>query len=183
MPVALDVDWSHVRTLACAVGLKVAAARLGLPYDAVRQRSSREEWFANIPRNQVLPPTVKKPVTLVTTPAEALVQELKDLGSKSRVSLARGLAKAAHSVEVMDGNEILERAGDVKSTAQSLALVHAWSANSPVVKVALNVTGEAQVSVTSEQPTLDAEWCDAGEAEPTQTVDTWTNALDDAAFQ
>lgn len=163
MPAALDVDWEAVRTLAVAIGLKAAAERLGLPYDAVRQRSSREEWFASLPRNQALPPTVARPVTLVTSPAQALQAELAELGGKSRLSVARGLAKASEEIERMDGQEVLADASNVKQTVQSLAVVHGWAANVAITKVSLRLTGEHQVQdvqAVEDQP-IEAEWRDA----------------------
>lgn len=164
MPAALDVDWEQVRTLAVAVGLKVAAERLGLPYDAVRQRSCREDWLTSVPRNQALPPTVRQPVTLVTSPAKALADELSALGGKSRLSVARGLAKASAHIETMDGQEIVEDAANVKQTVQSLAVVHGWAANAPVTKIALHLTGGHSVTV-EEGTTMEAEWCDGDDVQ------------------
>lgn len=160
MPAALDVDWEQVRTLAVAVGLKVAAERLGLPYDAVRQRSSREQWLASVPRNQPLPPTVKQPVTLVTSPAEAMRNELADLNGKSRLSVARGLRKASSHIEQMDGQGIVEDAANVKQTVQSLALVHGWAAHQTITKVAINLTGTAG-DLSAPPATIEAEWEDS----------------------
>lgn len=157
MPAALDVNWNEVRTLAIAIGLKAASERLGLPYDAVRQRSSREEWFTALPRNQTLPATVRQPVTLVTSPAKAMADELADLGSKSRLSLARGLAKASDHIATMEGPQILDRSADVKQTVQSIAAVHGWAAQSGP---GLNVNLRLAVTAQAEGPVLEAEVVD-----------------------
>lgn len=161
MPAALDVNWEEVKMLAISIGVREAARRMELSEDAVRQRSSREGWLANLPRSQPLPPSMVRPVTVVTSAANLLVQELSDLGGKSRIAVARGLHKGAKEIEQMPGSYIVANATDIQSTVKSLAVIHAWQADRPATKINLHVTG-GNVQVEPEQVrTIDAQWSDA----------------------
>jgi len=187
MPAALEIDWPSVRILAMAVGVREAARQLGISEGAVLQRSTREKWLADPQIRSVVARTVSERQSAlssaVITPAEAMQNELKKLNSESRMGFARGLHKAALSVQELSGDAVLEQAQNVKATIQSAATIHGWSASSPVVKVALNVTGEAHVQVSEEPHTMEAEWCDAGEAQSNvQAVDSWGVTMDDPAF-
>lgn len=148
MPAALDVDWEQVRAVAITVGVRESARRFGLPEDAVKQRSWREGWLRQLPRNQQLPPTVLKPVPVVTTAAEELAREMRDLNSRSRLSMARGLHKAAEVIETRDGQENLIDASNVKATVQSLNMVHGWQdAGGTRVTMNFAATGGQQATV------------------------------------
>jgi citrate lyase gamma subunit len=92
-------------------------------------------------------------------PAEILVQEYRDLGAGTRMCLARGLHKAAKKIEVMDGDDIIEKAEKIKSVVGSVASVHAWAADVVPTKIALTVTG-ANVQIEDEGA-VDCEWSDA----------------------
>ncbi len=161
MPVALDVDWSSVRTLAVAVGVREAARRLGLSEEAVMKRCSREGWLAEPEMRAAAARSVQERSSAlsacVRSPAQELAKELLALGSKSRIGFARGLAKAASHVETLEGPEMLEKAQEVKATIQSAALVHGWSANAPVTRISLHVSGH-DTGLPDAGTTVEAEW-------------------------
>lgn len=160
MPAALDLDWEAVKTLSIAIGVAEAVRRMGIEQHAfaVYQRAKREGWrIRERPRGTPLPPTVLKPVPLVKTPSQVMAEELKDLGSRSRLSLARGLAKGAESVEHMDGDEIRLDAANVKSLVQSTSIVHGWQNSAPTVNVNLGMTAQRE---GTQPETLEAEWSD-----------------------
>jgi hypothetical protein len=89
MPKPLNVDWSAVRVLAVAVGVREAARQMGISQDAVRQRSKREGWMSS-PKT-VAQRALAKPVTSVSphalSPADALAHmaELRVLIAHNRV--------------------------------------------------------------------------------------------------
>lgn len=132
------------------------------------QRSKREGWLDS-PEARLAVSRAREHRAYMTTgsqqasavsPATALQQELAALNSKSRLGMARGLAKAAAHVETLDGQEVLEDASNIKQTSQSLALVHGWAANAPAARIDLRITGAHEVS--AEQPSaIEAEWSDA----------------------
>ena len=80
MPKPLNVDWSAVRVLAVAVGVREAARQMGISGDAVRQRSKREGWMA-FPKTEAQR-ALAKPVTSVSPhvlpPADALDNVLQE---------------------------------------------------------------------------------------------------------
>lgn len=156
MPAALDVNWGEVRMLAVQIGVREAARRLDLSEEAVKKRCTREGWLAGLPRNVPLPPTMVRSVPNVPSASQIMVQELVQNGQKSRLALSRGLRKAAEHVEHMDGQEILIDAQNIKSTAQSLSLVHGWQNQAPTAKISLSlVAGQEQQPMT-----IDAEFTD-----------------------
>lgn len=160
----VEIDWPSVRMLAITVGVREAARRMGINEYAVLKRSQREQWLATpeariAAANSVRERSYSALSSAVLTPAQAMAQELAGLGQKSRLSIARGLSKAAEHVETMDGQEVLIDAQNIKSTAQSLSLVHGWQNDKgTTVKVALSVTGEKtvqSVEVQSDMPVIE----------------------------
>ncbi len=99
------------------------------------------------------------------SPAALVHAELASLGSKTRLSLARGIAKAGEHVETLSGAEIVEQSSDVKNIAQTADLIHGWKDAAPQVKIRLDVLGatsEPVIDVTSEAQVLD-DWHDASD--------------------
>lgn len=128
MPAALDVDKEQVRMLVLEVGCAEAARRLGIAHDTVRQWACRGRWIADRPASQPLPPTHRRPVTLVATPAQALADAYRDDRIQTRLSMSRAARKAATTLEQRDGDELLTDGGQtLKTVAQATALIHGWS--------------------------------------------------------
>lgn len=140
------VNWEAVRALAMVVGVREAARRMGLKECTVQQRSARESWLATAEAKQVnrLAVAQRSGLTVACnqlSPAALIQSELASLGSKTRLSLARGIAKAGEHVETMDGQEILIDAQNIKSIAQTADLVHGWKDSVPQVKIRLDILG------------------------------------------
>ena len=157
MPVidSVDIDWPSVRLLAITVGVREAARRLGISEEATMKRSQREGWLATPETRHAAARSVQEraPSALsaaVRTPAQVMAQELTELGGKSRISLARGLHKAASRVEEMPGDEVLANASDISSTVKSLSTVHGWSAQAPSAKINLSVVSGESSGITLE---------------------------------
>lgn len=107
---------------------------------------------------------------LQMTPAQAMAGELNDLGSRTRLSLGRGMAKASEHVENMSGEEILKRAQDVKAIAQTSGQVFGWQDGAPTVRLRLDM-----LSAAPEPPTIDVQ------AEVTQGE--WTDEQESPALE
>lgn len=115
----LDVNREAVKTLAIAVGLKEAAVQTGIPYDTIRQWSSRGNWFAPAP----IPVTMQKQsVTGVTvTPSTALQATLSDRKEQTRLNLSKYAIEASARAAGSKGN--LDMAGQVRHVAAILPAV------------------------------------------------------------
>lgn len=148
--------------LACQVGLKSAAERLGIPYDAVRQRSSREGWLEAIPRDQPLPPTVAQPVTLVTSPAMALAASMREDAVTGRAAALRAGRKALVRIADLDPDELIQP--EVANVAHTWGKTHAtaagYAASDSIAKVSLSITAERGAAPPA---TVEAEWVDVPE--------------------
>lgn len=156
------VNWPEVRALAMVVGVREAARRMGISVEATMKRSQRENWLATVEAQQAvkhahLNRTCEKHSPRLSA-ASILAQELKDLGSKSRISLARGLAKGAAHVEQLDPENVLADAQNVKSLVQSTSIIHGWQNQSPSVSVHLAISGHDASLPTVESEAVEAEW-------------------------
>lgn len=140
-----------VRLLVIEIGATNTARRLGIKESTISTWATRYGW------SKEMKPLGKR--RFIVTPAQALIDEYKDLDGDSRISLARGLNKSARAVANMTGEDIIEKADKVKSVAQSVSLVHAWQADRPVNKISLSVTG-ANLKIEEEEVAIDAEWSD-----------------------
>jgi hypothetical protein len=150
---------------------------MGVSEEAAMKHSQRKGWLASPEAKQanrmaVAARTGGRGVPAAVSPhlsAGALISaEIAQLGSKTRLSLARGIAKAGEHVESLSGEDILERANDVKAVAQTADLVHGWKDSSPNVKIRLDVLG----SGAAEQPIFEME-ADVSASE------SWDNAVDE----
>lgn len=145
--VAVPVNWEAVRALAMVVGVREAARRMGISEAATMQRSAREGWLASPEAKQVNKMAVaqRSGVTVAACQqmsAGALISaEISQLGGKTRLSLARGIAKAGEHIETLPGLAIVADAQNIKSIAQTADLVHGWKDSAPQVKIRLDILG------------------------------------------
>ena len=114
MPKPLNVDWSAVRVLAVAVGVREAARQMGISQDAVRQRSKREGWMTSA--KAATQRALSKRVTTVTrvspnavSPADALATVLGERKERSKLGLSKYAAEAAERAGESDGDLGLSR--------------------------------------------------------------------------
>jgi len=111
MPKPLNVDWSAVRVLAIAVGVREAARQMQISEDAVRQRSKREGWMTSA--KAATQRTLAKPVTSVSphavSPADALASVLNERKERSKLGLSKYAAEAAERAGESDGDLRLSR--------------------------------------------------------------------------
>lgn len=169
---AVPISWEAVKTLAAVVGVREAARRMGLSEEQVKKRCTREGWLRTPEARQANALAVAQrsgtsaPVPMSPMSPAALVHaELQALGSKTRLSLARGVSKAANHVETLSGSDILDKSQEIKAVAQTADLVHGWKDATPQVKIRLDVLGantEPVIDVTSEAQVLD-DWQDASD--------------------
>jgi hypothetical protein len=144
MPKPLNVDWSAVRVLAVAVGVREAARQMGISEDAVRQRSKREGWMVS-PKTAAQR-ALAKPVTSVSptalSPADALANVFNERKQRTKLGLSKYAAEAAE--EAAEHPDKLLIAGKVKDVAG----VHKtlWpeeNQREPILNLAI-LTGEFQ---------------------------------------
>lgn len=151
-PKFTQTEKEAIKMLVMEIGINATSKRMGIPDSTINSWIKREGWFTDTPkafRARSIP---------IRTPSQALVAELTELSGDSRMHFARGLNKTARHVATMTGNEILERASEVKQSVQAVALTHAWQADRPVNKISLSVTG---ANVKLEQSAIEAEWSDS----------------------
>lgn len=158
MPAALDVNWEEVKMLAISIGVREAARRMELSEDAVRQRSSREGWLANLPRSQPLPPSMVRPVTNVTTGSNALANAMREDATEARASVLRTARRAVARVERCDDDELIvpEVATVLNQHTKTLSMAGGWNAQTGTARINLQITGD--IRAQEMPPTLDAEW-------------------------
>jgi hypothetical protein len=163
MPAALDVNWEAIKLLAQQIGVREAARRMGLPEDAVRQRSAREGWLRDMPRSQPLPPSVRKVVTNVTKAPEASINYLKDVLLETRTEHAKTALAVAKDMsswvqEQPSAMRDKDNAQALLSNAKHAALAGGWHDQVPTAKINLTVTGaENPVTLEAEIVTQDPE--------------------------
>lgn len=87
------------------------------------------------------------------SPMAAMAQELAGLGQKTRIGIARGLARASEVVSEMQGVQVIDNAHEIKSVAQTAGLIHGWDKSGPnTAKIRLEV-----ISAHQEKPVYDVE--------------------------
>jgi hypothetical protein len=165
----IPINWEAVRALAMVVGVREAARRMGAPEETVKKRCTREGWLdaPEAKRANKLAVSARSGIMVSPqmSPAALITAEISHLGSKTRLSLARGIAKAGQHIESMDGQEILMDAQNVKSVAQTADLVHGWKDSAPQVKIRLDVlSGSADAQPidieATEIPSGSASWAE-----------------------
>jgi hypothetical protein len=167
-PVAKPISWEAVKTLAAVVGVREAARQMGLSEEQVKKRCTREGWLSTPEarianqRAVAMRSGTSAPIPLSPMSPAALVHaEIAQLGSKTRLSLARGIAKAGEHIESMDGQEILIDAQNIKSVAQTADLVHGWKDAAPQVKIRLDVlSGSSEAAPIDIEATVNDSWAE-----------------------
>lgn len=150
-------DWSEVKATAIATGNLQRAAELhGLPYDAVRQRSSREKWPVGFRVHKAVT-EAKAAVTAqvqaatqgrvtVVTAADAIAEVNKENGRRGRAALLRYGARSAEHLADLDPAEAVMLAPQAASITKVLATADNWGDQSNQ-KVRINVLAGAGSAV------------------------------------
>jgi hypothetical protein len=169
----VPINWEAVRMLALVVGVRESARRMGISEEAVKKRCTREGWLADpaareIARRSVVERsgmTVAPTMVPILSPTAALNAELSQLGSKTKLGIARGLARASEVIGEMGGVQVIDNAHEIKSVAQTADLVHGWKDSAPQVKIRLDVlSGSADAQPidieATEIPSGSASWAE-----------------------
>lgn len=121
MPAPLDVDKEQIRMLVLAVGVTEAAKQTGIDLSTVKQWSARGKWLAHTrkpPERQQMPLSMQpRAVTLVTSPADALENTLKERRAQTRLGLSEYAARASRQAAELPDDELLARSVEVKAVA------------------------------------------------------------------
>ena len=132
-------DWSEVKATAISTGNLQRAAELhGLPYDAVRQRSSREKWPVGFRVHKAVT-EAKAAVTAqiqastegrvtVVTAAEAIAEENANNSRRSRAAALRYSARTLEHAADLDPETALASASDVSSVVKVASVAGGWAA-------------------------------------------------------
>lgn len=171
-PVAISDD--ALKLMVAEHGVRGTARLLGMnerQTDAFRQRVTRGKWLADphiaSVRAKASPTSPYSPVVAKLSPTAALHGELVALGQKTRVSLARTIAKAGTHLETLDGAAVVADAGNVKAIAQTADLVHNWKDQAPQVKIRLDVlNGSAEAAPIDVEASVSGEWTEDCPADP-----------------
>jgi hypothetical protein len=134
--------------------------------DAFRQRVTRGKWLhepgmSGRDRTLVAAGRPASPVVAKMSPAQAVQAELQALGQKTRVSIAKGLARAGEVISEMGGVQVIDNAHEIKSVAQTADLVHGWKDAAPQVKIRLDVlSGSAEAQPIDIEATVSNSWAE-----------------------
>jgi hypothetical protein len=110
-----------VKTLAIAVGVREAARRLNLNENTILSWARRDNWQIvtpkpnGPPRNQ---PAIKA--------SDALRSSLEEDNHATKLSLSKGLRKAAKHVESSEGSTLFAKAKNVKELVGAASQLHQW---------------------------------------------------------
>lgn len=162
--VAIPVNWEAVRMLALAVGVREAARRMDMSEETVKKRCTREGWLASPEARAVNKMAVAQRSGLTVSgsphlsPSNVFRAELQALGEKSRLSIARGIARAGEHVETLSGEQVLGESANIKNVAQTADLVHGWKDAAPQVKIRLDVLGSSSEPVIDIDVTNASSW-------------------------
>lgn len=166
---ALEVSDDALKLLVAEHGVRGTARLLGMDErqtHAFRQRATRGKWLhepgmvALRERTMIAPANVAKPIVAAVSPAQAIAAEISQLGSKTRLSLARGIAKAGEHIERMDGQKIVLDAQNVKAIAQTASTVHSWdkSVTAPKIRLELLSSKNEGAAIEIEAEPVTTEW-------------------------
>lgn len=133
-----------VKILCQQIGVKRTAELTGIAYSTLNKRCWRGGWLKE---------TNGKP----KTPSEILRAEMKEHSERTRLGLARGLVKAAETVEEMDGQEVLQLSQNVQQIAKAAGTVHGWEAKTQQ-SISLRLDMIAQPIDNRELEAIDAEF-------------------------
>lgn len=145
MPPALDIDKEQVRMLVLSIGVRPAAAKLGLPVSTVGTWSEEGKWLAC---TKPQPATMPKPASMVNpnnpniSPANALAQTIQDHERATKTALARAIRAGAEHASTMLGSEVVDKSRQIKDLAGAGAVIHAWSGGDKQAGNTINILSE-----------------------------------------
>lgn len=162
------VNWEAVKMLALVVGVRESARRMGISEEAVKKRCTREGWLADPAAREIARRSVQERSGLTVagsphlSPAAIIHAELADLGSKTKLGIARGLARAADVVGEMGGVQVIDNAHEIKSVAQTASLVHSWdrSVAQPKIRLELLASKGEVTAIDIESEVVTDDWAD-----------------------
>jgi hypothetical protein len=154
MPKPLNVDWSAVRVLAVAVGVREAARQMQISEDAVRQRSKREGWMTSA--RAAAQRALVKPVTSVSpdvvSPADALANALSNDSRETKLGLSAAARNAAKAFARMPGERVIDKAQQLRHVTASSSQVHGWDDKGNPIPFTLNTLNINSMNVEIRKP-------------------------------
>lgn len=133
MPPPLNIDREQVRLLVLSIGVRPAAAKLGIPPGTVQDWSARFGWLRHARTQTVVtPPSIQAPPTMLPKtnptiqPADALTEILRDDATATRTALSRAVRRASEHASSLAGSDSLDAARRVRETVESASRLHGW---------------------------------------------------------
>lgn len=153
MPAALDVDHEQFRMLCFELGYEEASRRTGIKAGTLRQWSLREEWEKNRTVSEPVSPTKIQPVTLVTSPAQALASAFRDDMVQTRLGASRVARRAVAALERRDDDELLADGGETMlKVTKNAAIVHDWAGQGNTARIVVSLQGLEQTQAIELEP-------------------------------
>lgn len=154
--------------LALVVGVRESARRMGISEEAVKKRCTREGWLADPAAREIARRSVQERSGLTVagsphlSPVAIIHAELADLGSKTKLGIARGLARAGDRISEFSGNEVIDNAHEIKSVAQTASLVHSWDrqAGTPKIRLELLASKGEVTAIDIESEVVSDDWAE-----------------------
>lgn len=148
-----------VKVLAKAIGLREAARRMGLSEQRVMKWSQRDPtgpWIKNADNSSLSTPSVTGSTLQqacpqsVRTPSDAMDSALKDDAKQTKISLSKGIRKAATFISEQPGVLLFTGADRVKQIVGAASQLHGWEQSSQGGSISLNIlTGQAAVQINT----------------------------------
>lgn len=162
---ALSADWQTVKTTAIALGsLKRACEEHGVSYGAAKVQAHRDNWpigrrvheiakAAQAAAHEQLAKSSNRNVTGVTSTAAVLIS----IGDRTRAALADTVLRGAEASKLLDGDDVLASARNIKELAATGALLHGWSGDVQRVQVNVfaSIQGSSEPAEQDEGPIID----------------------------
>jgi hypothetical protein len=167
----MAVSDDALKLLVAEHGVRGTARLLGMDErqtETFKKRVTRAGWMQEKAVAEIRAKSVNvnlgrpsSPLVPALSPTAALHAELNLLGSKTRLSIARGIAKAGEHIESMDGQEILIDAQNIKSVAQTADIIHGYRDAAPQVKIRLDVlSGSAEAAPIDIEASVSDSWAE-----------------------
>lgn len=140
-------DREAVRTLAIQVGVREAARQLNLNENTVVQWSKRYQWF----KRPTLPPTHNdsKAVISVIKPGDALLSEIQQNGTETKLKLSRYAKKQAEHLATKGK---LKDHNAFRNLTTGAGVLHGWNEEKAEGKFTLNVLNLGALEITAGPP-------------------------------
>jgi uncharacterized protein YjcR len=144
MPHIRRVDWAGLAAAhASGITLVALAEQSGININTLKARAHRGKWKEAA--STALATQAEKEVkagqrlAVASNGQKVVGNVLAEDSEVSRAAMSKGLRKAAERVAKLSGDEVLDRAQDIKHTTGSLSVIHDWQGSRVQVGVRIDL--------------------------------------------